>query len=66
MIRIVCRETDVGDHVHTGGPVHVSHRTFDVDAPAVQAWLQTDPEAKYTTREVVGVEVVETLQEVAP
>lgn len=60
MIRIICQETNTGDAAHVGGPVHLSYKTFDVDAPELEAWLH-QPEAErsiYCMREPHGVEVL--------
>lgn len=60
MIRIICRERDdravaacAADHPE------VTHKTFDIEAPELEAWLK-EPEAMndhYVIRTVIGVEV---------
>ena len=55
MIRIVCRDTDVGAAVNVGGPVNLTYKTFDVELPAVEEWLR-EPIAY--RREVIAVEIL--------
>jgi len=39
-LRIICTESDFGTAAHTGGPVKVIKRTFDVEAtPELADWL---------------------------
>jgi hypothetical protein len=54
VIRVICRETDINDAAHVGGPVHVTYRTFDVELPEVEAFLREATE--WQIRDVVGVE----------
>lgn len=40
-LRLICRQTDCGDGANvSGAPAHVTYRTFDIDAPEVEAWLR--------------------------
>lgn len=56
-LRIICREDDCSMAVNAGGVVHTTMKTFIVDHPMLQLWLQQKD--TYTQRQVVGVEVVE-------
>lgn len=58
MIRVLVRTNDNGAAVHVGGPVNISYRTFDVVAPALEAFLREYEAPTYTHREVVGVELL--------
>ena len=59
MIRIICVESDISAAANVGGSAaHVSYRSFEVEAPELEAWLA---EAgghgwRYIIRSVVGVE----------
>lgn len=57
MIRIIARDTDIGAALHIGGPVNVTHKTFDVSLPSLEAWLSDKHD--HRTREVVGVEFIQ-------
>ncbi len=68
MIRIIVRETDVGAAANVGAPVAITWKTFDVDAPEVEAHLRETVKENmaYVGREVVGVEVVDVKRGFAP
>jgi len=55
MIRIIVVTTDYGDAANVGGPVHVDYRTFEVEAPEVEQYLNSGPKS-YGGRSIVGVE----------
>jgi len=57
MIRIICADTDYSSAANVGGPVDTRHRTFDIDAPEVEAFLKGS--GKWNSRSFVGIEVVE-------
>ena len=59
-LRFICREVEIGAACHVGGPVGITHRTF-TDAAALESWLRfRDLEHhNYTTRECIGVEVID-------
>jgi hypothetical protein len=61
-IRIIVREVETGAACNVGGPVNVSHKTFDIDAPQLEAYLRVAQ--SYTTREVVGCELLEPTESV--
>lgn len=55
-LRIICHETDSNDATHVGGPVHIRHKSFDMEAPPeLVAWFAS---AKYVTRAFDGVELI--------
>ena len=58
MIRIVVQVADAGMAAHVGGPVQTWCKTFDVEAPELEAFLGKDPNNTYREKHVVGVEVV--------
>lgn len=58
MIRLIVRAKDAGAAAHVGGPVDIDYRTFDVEAPALEAFLRGADPTAYTHRHVVGVEVL--------
>lgn len=61
MIRLICRETDCGAAANVGGPVEVSHKTFEIDIPVVEQWLREHigESFSYYTRSIVGFEFIE-------
>lgn len=64
MLRIICVENDYGAAANIGGPVDISHKTFDVECAAVEEWLQArrlpkgSPGPSYANRSIAGVEVL--------
>ena len=58
MIRILCQVTDIGAAANIGGPVQDRYKTFDVDLPEVEEWI--NKEGQWETRLVnvyfIGVE----------
>ena len=58
MIRIIVRAKDAGAAAHVGGPVDVTHATFDVEAPTLEAFLRAKDGDPYCHREIVGAEVL--------
>ncbi len=58
MIRVVVRTQDAAMAVNVGGDAHahVTVRTFDVDAPELEAHLRSG--GAYTERGIVGIEVL--------
>jgi hypothetical protein len=57
MIRIVVQTDDASMAANVGGSVHTAIRTFDIDAPEIEAFLRADLGA-YTHRQIMGVEVL--------
>lgn len=73
-LRVICHQTDFGDAANTGGPAHVTHRTFDVcnsqDIADLVVWIEagrplsTDEwvtsaaSRRWFNRAIDGVEVV--------
>lgn len=58
-LRIIVRNSDWGYACNVGGPgtsATVTHKTFDIDAPTVEAFLKAA--GQYDERAVVGVEVL--------
>ena len=58
MIRVVVETCDAGMAANVGGSVHRTLRTFDIEAPELEAFLR---ERMYTTshRQVIGVELAQ-------
>ena len=63
MIRIIVRKSDAGDALHVGGPVNITHTTFDVQLPELEQHLRSGN--SYAQVEVVGVELIPA-EEVTP
>lgn len=62
MIRIICCENEHTAAVHVGGPVQISYRSFDIEAPELERWLDAYLGSKansYNVRSIVGVERLE-------
>lgn len=58
MLRIITREQDSNDAAHIGGETEITYRTFDAEAPEVEAWLR-QKDLGYVSRTVIGIELVE-------
>lgn len=59
-LRIIVRNSDWGYACNIGGPgtsATVTHKTFDIDAPAVEAFMKAV--GQYDERTIIGVEVLE-------
>lgn len=59
MLRVVCCENEHTHTVHVGGPPSITYKTFDVDLPEIEAWLDKYKDQKqhsYNVRTIVGVE----------
>lgn len=57
MIRIICREQDVGAAAHCdGAKAVVSFRVFEHEVPMLEAWMNAKT-GSYVEREIIGVEV---------
>ncbi len=56
MIRIICANNDFADAANVGGPATVTHKTFDVELPEVEAWLREH--VKYHSRSFQGIELI--------
>lgn len=56
MIRIIVQTNDAGMAANIGGNVQIKHRIFDVDLPALEAFLREDV-GTYAHRQVIGVEL---------
>ena len=57
-LRIIVTETDWYAAANVGGPAIVKHKTFDVEAPEVEAFLSAFRESPYGSRFIAGVEVI--------
>lgn len=55
MIRVVVQTNDAGMAANVGGSVHTTIRTFDIEAPELEAYLR-EPMGTYAHRQVLGVE----------
>ena len=58
MLRVIVHSADCGAAANVGGPVHVSHRTFDIEAAALEEFLRDGRGVQYLHREVIGVEIL--------
>ena len=56
MIRIVVQTANAGMAANVGGSVYTSLRIFDVELPALEAYLRED-QGTYGHRQVIGVEL---------
>ena len=57
-IRLICVETDCGDAANVGGPIHVRHKTFDIECPPeVRAFLTNG--GKYISTFISGAELID-------
>lgn len=54
MIRIIVQTDDCGMACNVGGRVVTQFRTFDVELPAVEAFLR-EPQGGYGKRQVIGI-----------
>ena len=54
MIRIICSNTDFSDAANVGGPTAVTYKTFDVELPEVETWL--DEQIRWNSRSFIGIE----------
>ena len=61
VIRIIAFTADGGMAAHVGGPVEISHQTFDVDIPELEKYLLEPRLNKwvYINRGCVRIEVLE-------
>jgi hypothetical protein len=59
-LRIICCESDSGDAAHVGGPVHITHKTFDVPCPTeLETWIvERDSRGAYHHLDILGIEVL--------
>jgi hypothetical protein len=58
-LRIILQGVNYGAAANVGGPVFTEFKTFDIEAPEIEAWLsETIP---YGHRQVAGAEVVAAL-----
>ena len=61
MIRVIVETCDAGMAANVGGSAETTFRTFDVDLPALEAFLREPegpPKWSYSHRQVKGVEVL--------
>ena len=57
-LRVIVTTTDAEAAANVGGPVHVTHKTFDIEAPEVEAFM-AEKMHSYQYRAIVGVEVLQ-------
>lgn len=60
MIRLIFVEVDAADTAAIGSPVKVMHKSFDLDLPKIEAWLN-EPKNEgwsYCSRQFVGIEIL--------
>lgn len=57
MIRLIIRIDDAGMAANVGGAVLTEYRTFDLDAPEIEAALSAAAGKSYTHAQIVGAEV---------
>jgi hypothetical protein len=65
MLRVIVRETNVGAAANVGGPVTTKVKTFDIDAPALEAHLREKLD-EYISREAIGVEILNATERETP
>lgn len=56
MLRIIICQTDCAAAANVGGPVEIEYRTFDIEAPEVEAYLRAEV-GSYARRQIVGTEL---------
>lgn len=56
-LRVIVRTDDAGMAANVGGAVHTEFKTFDIEAPAIEAFL-TKKLGSLSQRQVVGVHLV--------
>lgn len=60
-LRVIVETCDAGMAANVGGSVHRTLRTFDIEAPELEAFLRErfsiSPAPSYCHRQVIGVEV---------
>ena len=61
MLRIIVTTADCSAAANVGGPVNVTHKTFDVAAPEVESFLN-EKLGTYFHRMVCGVEILQAEQ----
>jgi len=58
MIRIVVRVDNANMAANVGGSVETTFRTFDVDIPALEAFLRA-AQGRYSHANVLGIELLD-------
>jgi hypothetical protein len=58
MLRVIVRMSDAGAAAHVGGPVYVEHRTFDIEAVDLEAFMRAGDDDPWKKTEIVGVELM--------
>jgi hypothetical protein len=61
MIRVIVATADACMAANVGGPVHVDYRSFEIDAPELEAFLAEQEQWKkdgLCQRSIVGVEAM--------
>ena len=59
-LRVVVQDADRAAAANVGGPVDTSLKTFDIESPELEQYLQQPIKDKwnYVHRQVIGVEVI--------
>lgn len=57
-LRVIITTSDATAAAHVGGPVNVTHKTFDIEAPEVEAFMR-ESMSEFCNRVLVGVEIIE-------
>ena len=57
MVRIIVQDNDFGEAANVGGPTHQSFKTFDVELPEVEAYL--NEKLTWVHRSVIGIELLQ-------
>lgn len=57
-LRVIVTTSDATAAAHVGGPVNVTHKTFDIEAPEVEAFMRESMN-DFCNRVLVGVEVID-------
>ena len=58
MLRLLLKHDDAGMAANVGGSVLTTFKTFDVEAPEVEAWLKLPEGNIYAQVQIIGVELV--------
>lgn len=57
-LRVIITTSDATVAAHVGGSVNVTHKTFDIEAPEVEAFMREGMN-EFSNRVIVGVEIIE-------
>lgn len=58
-LRIIVRTDDASDYPHTGAPAIATFKTFDIEAPEIEEYLNAggrNEDGAFLVRSIIGVE----------